>query len=76
MSRKKSEENDRLQRIAIIKPDRCKPKKCQQECKRYCPVVRQGSKTAGKLCVEVTKEDKIARLSEELCIGCGICIKV
>ena len=76
MSRKKGEDNDRLPRIAIIRPDRCKPKKCQHECKRYCPVVRQGSKTAGKLCVEVTSEDKIAFISEELCIGCGICVKV
>ncbi|EYU42263.1 hypothetical protein MIMGU_mgv1a0213242mg, partial [Erythranthe guttata] len=32
--------NDRLPRIAIVNPDRCKPKKCRQECKRSCPVVR------------------------------------
>lgn len=29
----------------------------------------------GKLCIEVTPNDKIARISEELCIGCGICVK-
>lgn len=29
----------------------------------------------GKLCIEVTPNDKIAFLSEELCIGCGICSK-
>lgn len=29
----------------------------------------------GKLCIEVTPSDKIAFLSEELCIGCGICVK-
>lgn len=29
----------------------------------------------GKLCIEVTNESKIAFLSEELCIGCGICVK-
>ena len=30
----------------------------------------------GKLCIEVTSTDKIAFISEELCIGCGICAKV
>eukprot|EP00005_Dracoamoeba_jomungandri_P006380 CAMPEP_0174262058 /NCGR_PEP_ID=MMETSP0439-20130205/12746_1 /TAXON_ID=0 /ORGANISM="Stereomyxa ramosa, Strain Chinc5" /LENGTH=575 /DNA_ID=CAMNT_0015346691 /DNA_START=158 /DNA_END=1885 /DNA_ORIENTATION=- len=29
----------------------------------------------GKLCIEVTKKDDIAKISEELCIGCGICVK-
>ncbi|CAB4476034.1 ATP-binding cassette sub- E member 1 [Rhizophagus irregularis] len=57
-------------RIAIVSSDKCKPKKCRQECKKSCPVVRMG-----KLCIEVTPESKIAYISEELCIGCGICIK-
>jgi ATP-binding cassette subfamily E protein 1 len=30
----------------------------------------------GKLCIEVTPASKIAFISEELCIGCGICPKV
>lgn len=30
---------------------------------------------AGKLCIEVTPNSKIAWISEELCIGCGICVK-
>jgi hypothetical protein len=30
----------------------------------------------GKLCIEVTPNDKIAWISEDLCIGCGICVKV
>jgi ATP-binding cassette subfamily E protein 1 len=29
----------------------------------------------GKLCIEVAPTDKIAWISEELCIGCGICPK-
>ena len=41
-----------------------------QECKKSCPVVRMG-----KFCIEVGPKDKIAWLSEELCIGCGICVK-
>lgn len=72
MSRKKAnEETDKLTRIAIVNADRCKPKRCRQECKKSCPVVRMG-----KLCIEVTPNDKIATISEELCIGCGICVKV
>jgi len=61
---------DKLTRIAIVSADKCKPKKCGQECKKSCPVVRMG-----KLCIEVAPNDKIAWISEELCIGCGICVK-
>ncbi|XP_018591124.1 ATP-binding cassette sub-family E member 1 [Scleropages formosus] len=57
-------------RIAIVNHDKCKPKKCRQECKKSCPVVRMG-----KLCIEVTSQSKIVWISESLCIGCGICIK-
>jgi len=70
-NRKKEEEpGDKLTRIAIVSTDKCKPKRCRQECKKSCPVVRMG-----KLCIEVTPNDKIATISEELCIGCGICVK-
>lgn len=67
---KKDDDDGKLTRVAIIKADRCKPKKCHQECKRMCPVVR-----LGKLCIEVTPASKVAYISEELCIGCGICVK-
>ena len=36
------EEKDKLTRIAIVSNDKCKPKKCRQECKKSCPVVRMG----------------------------------
>lgn len=68
---KKDDVKEELTRIAIINNDRCKPKKCQQECKKWCPVVRMG-----KLCIEVTPESKIAFIAEGLCIGCGICTQV
>lgn len=29
-------------RIAIVSADKCKPKKCRQECKRNCPVTKTG----------------------------------
>ncbi|CAH6722886.1 translation initiation factor Rli1p [[Candida] jaroonii] len=57
-------------RIAIVSTDKCKPKKCRQECRKGCPVVK-----TGKLCIEVTPTSKIAFISETLCIGCGICVK-
>lgn len=57
-------------RIAIVSTDKCKPKKCRQECRKGCPVVK-----TGKLCIEVTPASKIAFISETLCIGCGICVK-
>ncbi|KIR35782.1 ATP-binding cassette, sub-family E, member 1 [Cryptococcus deuterogattii MMRL2647] len=62
--------SDKLTRVAIISDDKCKPKRCRQECKRSCPVVKMG-----KLCIEVNPNDKKAFISEELCIGCGICVK-
>ena len=60
----KNKTQEELTRIAIINKDRCKPKKCNQECKRTCPVVR-----IGKLCVEVESDSKVALISEPLCIG-------
>ena len=68
--RRKQEETDEETRIAIVNTEKCKPKRCRQECKKSCPVVR-----IGKLCIEVMSTDKKANISEELCIGCGICVK-
>ncbi|KAK5579711.1 hypothetical protein RB653_009397 [Dictyostelium firmibasis] len=65
-----SNSNDDAIRIAIVNADRCKPKKCSQECKKYCPVVKMG-----KLCIEVKPTSKMSYISEELCNGCGICVK-
>ncbi|XP_063718795.1 ATP-binding cassette sub-family E member 1-like [Symsagittifera roscoffensis] len=59
-----------LTRVAIVSKDKCKPKKCRQECRKSCPVNK-----VGKLCIEVLPTSKIASISEELCIGCGICPK-
>jgi len=66
----KDDASDKMTRIAIVNSDKCKPKRCRQECKKGCPVVR-----TGKLCIEVAPSSKIASISEELCIGCGICVK-
>ena len=69
-ARKGGKGDDTSMRIAVVNNEKCKPKKCRQECKRMCPVVKMG-----KLCIEVTPETKTAWISEELCIGCGICVK-
>lgn len=63
-------QNDKMTRIAVVNHDRCKPRRCAQDCKKSCPVVKMG-----KQCIEVTPESKIAFISEILCIGCGICVK-
>jgi ferredoxin len=68
--KKEEAEPDKKDRIAIIETQKCKPKKCRHECKRSCPVVRMG-----KECIVVDERSKVAFLSEELCIGCGICVK-
>jgi len=55
-------------RLAIVKEDLCKPRRCNKECVRFCPINRSGAK-----CVEIV--DDVARISEPLCLGCGICVK-
>jgi ATP-binding cassette subfamily E protein 1 len=52
-------------RLAIIQKEKCSPAKCEKLCSRLCPVNR-----TGKECIII---DKKAWISEELCIGCGIC---
>jgi len=55
-------------RIAIVLKDRCKSKRCAQECIKFCPRVRAGDETV------VMGEEGKPVISEELCVGCGICI--
>jgi len=56
-------------RIAVVHKDRCHARKCGTECILYCPRVRTGDETV------MIGEDGKALISEELCVGCGICIK-
>ena len=57
--------NNKL-RIAIINPDKCRPKKCNSECKKSCVVNK-----IGKLCIEI---EDIAKINESVCIGCNQCV--
>ena len=56
-------------RIAVVHKDLCHSRKCGTECILYCPRVRTGDETI------LLDENGIALISEELCVGCGICIK-
>ncbi|MFQ6118974.1 MAG: ribosome biogenesis/translation initiation ATPase RLI [Methanosarcinales archaeon] len=56
-------------RIAILNKNRCQPRKCGKECFNYCPRVRTGDETI------VISETGKPIISEELCVGCGICVK-
>ncbi len=55
-------------RIAVLIKDRCKSKNCSRECIKFCPRVRAGDET-----IVMGKNEKPI-ISEQLCVGCGICI--
>ncbi|UCG36213.1 MAG: ribosome biogenesis/translation initiation ATPase RLI [Candidatus Bathyarchaeota archaeon] len=55
-------------RVAVLDADRCKPKRCDRICYRFCPKVRS------KIEAIVFEEGK-PRIVEPLCVGCGICVK-
>src|ERR671930_608957 len=57
-------------RVAVLDEELCQPKKCGLECIIYCPV----NKTGGE-CIIQRPEDGKAVISEDLCTGCGICVK-
>lgn len=59
-----------MPRIAIVEPDRCKPKDCGLVCIKYCPGVRMGEET-----ITLDPETGKARIAENLCTGTGICVK-
>ncbi|HXQ91615.1 MAG TPA: ribosome biogenesis/translation initiation ATPase RLI, partial [Nitrososphaerales archaeon] len=56
-------------RVAVLDKDSCHSRKCNLECITFCPVNKTGSD-----CI-VLGQDTKAVISEELCTGCGICVK-
>lgn len=56
-------------RVAVLDKDSCHSRKCNLECISFCPVNKTGSE-----CIILGEEAK-AIISEELCTGCGICVK-
>lgn len=62
-----------MSRIAIIDYNKCKPTKCNFQCGLICPVNKQQ-----KECITVVDIENIgkrAKISSELCLGCGLCVK-
>lgn len=61
-------------RIAVLNKEKCKPDKCspfgEKPCIKYCPRVRTGDKT-----IVLNEEINKVEIAENLCSGCGICIK-
>ncbi|MCS7099604.1 MAG: ribosome biogenesis/translation initiation ATPase RLI [Sulfolobales archaeon] len=57
-------------RVASIDRGLCNPRKCQLECVRFCPINRTGKKA-----VEVPQDVGKAVIYEDVCVGCGICVK-
>ena len=58
-------------RVAVLDMDLCQPRKCGLECIKYCPVNKSGAD-----CIVIDQDSRKARIDEDICNGCGICVKV
>jgi ATP-binding cassette subfamily E protein 1 len=68
---KKIPDYNMTHRVAVLDQDLCQPQKCGLECIKYCPVNKSGAE-----CVIINEESKKAQIDEDICNGCGICVKV
>lgn len=60
-----------VRRVAIVDKNKCKPNKCEDYwCVGACPVNR-----TGKDCIIKDENFSKVVIIEEICIGCGICLK-
>jgi len=55
-------------RVAVLDKDRCKPKRCDRACYRFCPPVRSRIEA-------IRFENEKPFVAEALCVGCGICVR-
>jgi ATP-binding cassette subfamily E protein 1 len=58
-------------RVAVIDRDYCKPSKCNLECIRFCPI----NKSKKKKAIVLVEDKSRVIIFEDICVGCGICIK-
>lgn len=58
-------------RVAVLDKESCQTKKCGLECIKYCPVNKSGAD-----CIILNEEIAKAQIDENICNGCGICVKV
>jgi len=56
-------------RVVIIDRDRCNPRKCPYNCMNICPPQRSGKE------VFSIDDEGFPVIDDELCIGCGMCVK-
>ncbi|MCS7096590.1 MAG: ribosome biogenesis/translation initiation ATPase RLI [Candidatus Bathyarchaeota archaeon] len=57
-----------MPRVAVLDSDKCRPKRCDRACHRFCPMIRSR--------VEAIRfENNKPVIVEALCSGCGICVK-
>ncbi|MBN2252159.1 MAG: ribosome biogenesis/translation initiation ATPase RLI [Kosmotogaceae bacterium] len=64
---------ERPDRIAVVDRELCRPDKCQDLCRKVCPIVRSGDD-----CITYENDEQNKRkvkIDEGLCVGCGICVK-
>ena len=58
-------------RIAIVNKDKCHPQECGNLCMKKCPVNKMGEE-----CMFIDPESQKVGISENLCVGCGICPRI
>ena len=57
-------------RVVVLDTDFCKPGDCSKECIRFCPIVRTGAEA-----IKYDASMDRPLVAENLCTGCGICVK-
>ncbi|MEM3673464.1 MAG: ribosome biogenesis/translation initiation ATPase RLI [Candidatus Bathyarchaeia archaeon] len=57
-----------MTRVAVLDADKCRPKRCNRVCHRFCPMVRSRVEA-------IHFENDKPVIVESLCTGCGICVK-
>ncbi len=57
-------------RLAVIDRELCNPRLTGYACQKACPVNRSGQD-----CITISESDKKPLIDEDLCIGCGICVR-